>query len=120
MATRSVELYTLAAGEVDSMAIPIFLSGKKRLIAPTSSIFFHEIGRTFSKDVRYSTSELHRLATDMTESEQAYATFIASRCNMWRPEDVLDAMRAERKLKAEEAVKLGIAHAILNQSNIPF
>ena len=115
----AAKLTTVGVGRVDSMAIPIFLAGNERIISPRTNLFFHEFCKTFEKEVSFSTTELGKAIEGMQQDQRVYAEFVSTRTSgKMSPENVLDLMKKETMINAADAIKLGLAHTILNKENL--
>ncbi len=110
-----VRLDTLVIGEASSMAIPMFLTGEHRVVAPNSRFRFHELGRSFGKDTRYSTTEMRNILSSLDDSQRIYAEFVSKKSLNIASEGILDMMKEEVTINASQAVKLGLAHKILSK-----
>lgn len=108
-------IYTVVLAEVGSMAIPMFLVGSKRFMTKNSTLYFHELGRTFSSDERLSTSEISNCLSDLSVDQQRYEMIVTERSEgkVSVPE-LISLMKGNTNVYAEHAVELGLAHSVLD------
>jgi len=106
-------LTTIGSGDVDSSGIIIFLSGDVRLLSPRTTLLLHRAGRRFEPEQRFTAAELEAMAREDRLKDEQYASTLASRAHSLSQRDVLAMMRDETVLSPEEAVRMGIAHALL-------
>jgi ATP-dependent protease ClpP protease subunit len=97
------------------MAIPLFMAGEHRVVTPRTHFLIHEVGYSFNKDSRCSITELQNTLNDMNADQLVYAEYVAARSGgKLTTEEVLRMMRANTHLRGAEAVKLGIAHELID------
>jgi ATP-dependent protease ClpP protease subunit len=121
LASKNVVLDTFAVGDVSSMAIPIFLTGQRRIVAPSTTMTIHEVGKSFTKDSRYSLSELCHIVGSLQRSQDLYANFVSSKSDgKLSTNRVMEMMKIATEIGAKEAVELGLAHEIMDQNNFLF
>jgi len=109
------KIHTVAMGEVGSMAVPIFLAGSVRHITEGTTLFLHEISRTFNKDGSVKLSEVDAARARLLISSDRYTSIVLRRCGRKITKNhLLRLMRDNTSLTAKEAVKLGFAHSILS------
>lgn len=107
-------LYTIGSGDVDSSGIIIFLSGERRYVTPNTTLLLHLAGRTFDTPKRFTTPDMESIIKEDTLKDYQYASVIAERSNgKLTPQKVLELMARNTVLSAQEAVEIGIAHAVL-------
>lgn len=107
-------LNTVALGEVNSMAVPVFLAGARRFITEHSKIFLHEVGRVFEKDVYFGGRKIQKISKEVHADQRRYASIVA-KCSGGKLSNkrVVELMLANVTLNAKDAVKFGLAHEIL-------
>jgi|ERR1700733_7547772 len=107
------KIQTTALGDASSIAVLIFMAGEHRVISPRTSFLLHETGRSFDKDQRYSTSDVRKALEYMETFEKMYSKTIAERSDgKITGEKVLEMMRKETIVNAEQALEFGFAHEI--------
>ena len=107
-------LVTIGTGDVSSIAIIVWLAGKKRFLTKHCSLFFHEIGRTFKGSSRYDTTEIRSVHENLTTDENFYAAIVAaSSRGRLSKKQVIELLQKEKTLLPEEVRALGLAHAIV-------
>jgi ATP-dependent protease ClpP protease subunit len=99
-----INLHTYAMAYVDSMAVVLFLAGKKRFVSSHASMTLHQNSSTFNKDTRLPLRELQRTVSEA----EMYASFY---------EDVIHE-RTEGKMSREEARRLQAEECVLRPSEI--
>ena len=110
----AIPLTTIGSGAVCSMAIPIFVSGKKRLVTKHTNFFFHELGSTPDKDERLPLEEVEKMAKSLRNSQEWYAEIVSgSSGGKLTKEKVLGLMRDGRYIYPDEAKKLGLVDDII-------
>lgn len=110
---QSPKLVTVGTGMVGSMAIPIFLCGRRRFIAKHTRFFFHEIGRNY-KDTRLGVSEVEYQLGDMKAQQQWYINYVVERTGGKVTADCLRQwMKNETTLYPDDLKDLGFFEAIL-------
>lgn len=114
MRGANVNLTTIALGEVDSIAIIVFLAGRRRLVGPHTTMFFHQPRRGFpSNGVQARTQEIavQETRTLMQWYSAVVYSAIAPEAKL-SPGDILQWQNNERTLVPEEMISLGIAHRL--------
>jgi ATP-dependent Clp protease protease subunit len=107
-------LRTVGMGDVDSSGIIVFLSGTKRSITRNTTLLFHLAGRTFGTEKRFSTADLEDILKEDRLKDYQYACVVSDATSgRLSPEKVLEMMKKNTVLTAEEAVSLGIAHHVI-------
>lgn len=108
------KLTTIGSGDVDSSGIIVFLAGEKRYLTKNTTMLLHLGGRTLESEKRFSTADLEDILKEDKLKDYQYACVVSDategRCT---PEKVLELMRHNTILTAEEAVNLGLAHQVL-------
>lgn len=108
------KLQTVIFGEANSMAILLALAGDHRLMSKRSYLFLHELDRTLSKDRRLTVTDCANALHDLMTDQQLYIQIVTERTGgKVSTEQVLEMMRRETRLTAEEAVRLGFVNEIL-------
>ncbi len=107
-------LTTIGSGDVDSSGIIIFLSGEKRYLTKNTTLLFHLAGRVFGTEKRFSTADLEDMLKEDKLKDYQYACVVSdATAGRYSPEKVLDLMKKNTVLTADEAVSLGIAHKVI-------
>ena len=107
-------LTTIGMGDVDSSGIIVFCSGSRRYLTRNTTLLFHLAGRTFGTEKRFSTSDLEDILKEDRLKDYQYACVVSDATEgRLTPEKVLDMMKKNTVLTAEEAVSLGIAHKVI-------
>ena len=108
------KLQTIGLGRISSMGVSLFLMGEYRVIGPRASIFLHEVGSQFRKDVRLSVSQHRRELQKSENTQRIYREIIAERTGgKITADQAIEMMLTETLLDAPKAVELGFAHEIL-------
>lgn len=98
---QRAKLQTVVLGQANSMAISLFLAGEQRVCTPRSTFFFHEMGRTFNKDTRWSISETRSQLEALEKMQIYYAELVATRTSgRFEVSEVIQAMKESRTLDA--------------------
>jgi ATP-dependent protease ClpP protease subunit len=106
-------LVTVGSGEVDSSGIIIFLSGYRRYVTKRTTFLFHCAGRIFGAQ-RYTAAEMAAMLAEDTLKDEHYASVVADNSGgKLTPEDVLQMMKEQTVLSADDFVKLGLADGVL-------
>lgn len=107
-------LTTIGTGDVDSSGVIVFLAGTKRYLTKNTTLLFHLAGRTFGTEKRFSTADLEDILKEDRLKDYQYACAVSDATEgRLTPEKVLEMMKRNTVLTAEEAVSLGIAHKII-------
>ena len=107
-------LVTIGSGDVDSSGIIIFLSGQKRYITQNTTLLFHLAGRTFATDKRFTVEDMEAMLKEDKLKDYQYACIVSDATKgRYSPERVLEMMRRNTILTADEAVQMGLAHKVL-------
>lgn len=107
-------LTTIGSGDVDSSGVVIFLAGTRRYITKNTTLLFHLAGRTFTSDRRYTTLEMEAMLKEDNLKDYQYACVVSDATSGFlTPDKVLDMMKKNTILTAEEAVQMKLAHAVL-------
>ena len=116
-AVRSVlraEITTIGSGDVDSSGMIIFLSGTQRFVTPHTTALLHPAGRQFSEGTRYTTQELSAMLSEDTMKDALYAGIVSDQSKgKLSAEEVLELMKTQTVLCADDFVRLGLAEAVL-------
>lgn len=108
------DLATIGTGDVDSSGVIVFLAGTKRYLTRNTTLLFHLAGRTFGTEKRFSTADLEDILKEDKLKDYQYACAVSdATAGRLEVEKVLDMMRKNTVLTAEEAVSLGIAHKVI-------
>lgn len=109
-----INITTIGSGGVGSIAVPVFAVGKTRLITRHTDFFLHELGSTFDKEERLSTSEIRAKQKSLETAQVWYAEFIAERTEgKFQTEKVLAVMKAEAYLLPDQLKECGLVHEII-------
>lgn len=107
-------LTTIGSGDVDSSGIIIFLAGKRRFLTPNTTLLLHLAGRIFDSDRRFSTADVAAMLKEDSLKDYQYACTISETTNgKLSTQQVLELMKKNTILTPDEAVRLGIADAVL-------
>lgn len=104
----SIPLHTVAAGEVGSSSVILFLADIRRFILPNSTIYLHEAMKVVGKEVRFLQAQLDEAARDMHRLIQTYVNIICDNSNL-DSATVISMMQKETRFTAEDCVQYGIA-----------
>lgn len=108
-------LTTIGSGDVDSSGIILLLSGTRRFLTRNTTLLLHLAGRNFGTDKRFSTLDMENLLKGDKLKDYQYACVVSNATSgRLLPEDVLEMMKNETVLNAEEAVNMGLAHRVLD------
>ncbi len=105
---------THVAHSAESSAVLLFLMGERRSMSPNATLLFHE--NFMYNDERVSTSEAREMHEGLTNASLAFARIVSQRSNLTIVE-VLTLMRDHKRLSAAEALDLGLATRVTEQSN---
>lgn len=109
-----VKLVTIGSGDVDSSGIIVLLAGEKRFITKNTTLLFHLAGRTLECDKRMTVTDLEAMIKEDNLKDFQYASVVSEATNgHLSANQVLEMMRKNTILTAEEAVQLGLAHRVL-------
>ena len=109
-----VNLTTIGTGDVNSSGVTILLSGKKRYLTKNTTILLHLAGRTFGTEKRFSTLDMEDILKEDKVKDYQYACVVSNATEgRFSPEKVLELMRLNTVLTAEEAVQMGLADKVL-------
>jgi len=100
---------TRALGEVSSAALAVFLAGRERLMFENACLFSH---KTDQEMEGCSRQEKETILAQLQAEDEKYASIILENSKMTRRQ--LDKFEGlERRITAQEAVELGLAHEII-------
>jgi ATP-dependent Clp protease protease subunit len=104
-------VYTVCVGAAMSMALFVFLAGKKRLAHRNSTFLYHEI-------TCFVWDKLEAIRQDLKEGERLQAMLdgmLLGKTSVLREQiDAAKAAKWDWYIPAEEALKLGIVHEIVD------
>ncbi|MBX4199010.1 ATP-dependent Clp protease proteolytic subunit [Candidatus Parcubacteria bacterium] len=107
-------LVTIGSGDVDSSGIIVFLAGQRRYITQNTTLLFHMAGRTFGTEKRFTVEDMEAMLKEDNLKDYQYACVVSDATNgRYTPERVLEMMRKNTILTADEAVQMGLAHKVL-------
>lgn len=107
-------LTTIAMGDVDSSGVIIFLSGTQRLVSAHTTLLLHPAGRCFDPSKRYTAAEIGAMAREDELKDKQYASILAKSSHGRLTEgQTLTLMECHTVLDAEDLVRLGLAHGLL-------
>lgn len=108
-------LRTYALGHVGSMAVPVYLTGKKRFIGKHAKMFLHELGKDFAEDPgRKKASDIKKLSAIQDRFTDQYCHIVSGATNKkLSKKDVYKMMISDTTLTPKEALKWGLAHQII-------
>ncbi len=106
--TCGVKIRTITLGEADSAAMVIFLAGHERLIHKNAHLLFHRTDGEPGNSRRVCESFINQLIT----LDKRYNKIVLDNSKLTRAQ--LNRLgRLEKFITAEEAVKFGLAHGII-------
>lgn len=107
-------LTTVGTGDVNSSGVTILLAGKKRYLTRNTTILLHLAGRTFGTEKRFSTLDMEDILKEDKVKDYQYACVVSDATEgRYSPEKVLELMKVNTVLTADEAVQIGLAHKVL-------
>ncbi len=109
----NAKLTTVAAGQVTSAAVFVYLSGDKRVILPESIILIHDVKTTVGEGYHTITG-LQETVNSLRSIRSTMVKILVERTRMTR-EDAEEFIQNGKIFTAEEAVKYGLAHEILRK-----
>lgn len=105
-------LETVALGEVNSMAIILFMMGKRRYVGKLAIMKFHNF--ELFKDTGTTAESAEKTRSELSSREEEYVNLVASRSARQISESrIKSLMRKNSTIKFRQAIKLGLAHEIL-------
>ncbi|OHA15072.1 MAG: hypothetical protein A3G52_02920 [Candidatus Taylorbacteria bacterium RIFCSPLOWO2_12_FULL_43_20] len=108
-------LTTIGSGDVDSSGIIVFLAGKKRFLTKKTTLLLHLAGRTFDPSQRFTTVEMESMLKEDKLKDYYYACVISDNSNgKVSTAEVLGMMANNTILTPDKAVRIGIAHGVLD------
>ncbi len=111
---RVRNLQTTAVGEVTSIAILVFMAGKRRIAMKNIRMFFHETQLHVAADTSFSLSGLKRRALQMEKDHELYERIIAENTNGRSTQDLIaDICHKEVTLGIDKLLDWGIVHSVL-------
>jgi len=107
-------LQTVILGKASSIAVIIFLAGKKRFVFPSSVMFFHNIRQTYGTSYATELKESKSDAEMLQMYNDFYFDIILKQTNrkMTRPK-LQKLLDSHARIGAEDAIKLGFAHKMI-------
>lgn len=110
------KLQTVALGKVGSMAVLLYLTGDTRFITKDSTMQLHEMNQSFNGEVPMKAPEIFVDANNLVQMQRRYATIVARHSGgKLTPKAVEHLMKLDTTVTAKEAIKLGLAHHILQR-----
>lgn len=107
-------LTTIGSGDVDSSGVIVFLSGKKRFLTKNTTLLFHLAGRTLSGEKRYTVQDMEAMLNEDHLKDFQYACVVSDATGgRYTPAMILEMMRKNTLLTADEAVQMGLAHKVI-------
>jgi len=110
-----IDLICHNVGAVDSSAIMLMMAGSKRLAARASAFFFHQVSWTFPTQGSLTATTINDATKWLGTYETMMAETVESRTSIPMA-DVLRMMREGLSIRSDEALRLGIVHAIEDHS----
>lgn len=108
-------LVTIGSGDVDSSGMLIFLSGYKRYITKHTTGLLHLAGRIFEEGTRFTASDMEAMLKEDRIKDEQYAEVVAhSTDGKLTATSVLELMKKNTILTAEDFIKYGLAQQIIN------
>jgi ATP-dependent protease ClpP protease subunit len=107
-----IEVHTINTGAVDSSAIMIFMTGKKRYACQASAFLFHQMSWTFSGKDDLPVLVLSDAVRWLNTYQGMMAGIISASTNLSR-ENVLEMMQVGTTLTAQESLERGLIHEIV-------
>jgi len=110
------KLQIIAVGGVMSMGVVMFLAGTRRCMAKNSILFLHESSNTFKAESRLTGAELRKLGRDAEILDERHAKILVE-CSGGKVtlKQAMDMISKDTTISAEEAMKLGFAHEIIER-----
>lgn len=107
----NLNLTTVALGETDSAAIVVFVAGKKRLVSPHTTMFFHQASRSYNGNV---SARLIRAAGQEVGDLERWSCKVVSSVSGGKVdlETISSWRKDERHITAEGMLSYGIAHEL--------
>lgn len=103
-------VYTVGIGIIASMAVPIVLSGEKRFTHKHTTFMIHDM----SSGAIGTVTEMSRKLEDAKVLKGKYESYILSKTSIRKAElEENDERVKDWFFDADEAVKLGVAHAVI-------
>jgi ATP-dependent protease ClpP protease subunit len=110
-------LQTVAYGNVNSMAVVLFLAGKHRVVTPGSTFLLHAASAYHDKPISFTTAEYMANAKSLRVIEKRYSNILLER--MEKPpskSELKKLLENETEIEARQALKWGLAHELWSPS----
>ena len=106
-----VEIVTVAAGRVASMASVIFACGDRRIAYPSAEIMIHD---PLIQNASGSALQFMDTAERLMETRKKIAKLLSERCGK-SMDEILECTKKEKTFTAEEAAAFGLATEIADR-----
>jgi ATP-dependent protease ClpP protease subunit len=107
-----IPIITVASGCVMSAAVPIFLSGKKRLIRPLTYVMIHEVSYEQDGQTSKLTANLNQLIVE----QDKYCQFVSEHSKL-SLEALQQMIRVETFFNPDEAISHGLADELVEKDS---
>ncbi len=111
LAGLPAEVETHNFGSVDSVGVPIFCAGRKRLCVPDARFLLHPVAWTTTGPVSWEIEKLQEIMSSLKVDSRNIATSV-SRATGKSEEDVIKAISDRTTLGPVEAKAFGLVHEI--------
>ncbi|MGH8578598.1 MAG: ClpP family protease [Gammaproteobacteria bacterium] len=99
-------------GSVHSIAVAIYLAGKKRYCVTNARYLIHPVA-FFTTNEKYEEKQLEERLKGIRIDDENIASLIAQRTGK-KTKEIIEAMRERTTLNAEQAIAFGLAHKVQN------
>lgn len=110
-------LQTVALGEVNSMAVILFLAGKHRVVARNCTFFLHPVANSYQKEATLNSADHFNAIKGLEKTQKQYIDILSSRLSAQVPRKKLkSAIKNTATLSAKKVIKWGIAHEMMSDT----
>jgi len=106
--SSGVEVVTYNLSNVETAAVPIFLTGSERIMFPNSSITVHRPKRTFKEDSKLDVNDAFEIWKTLLSDTVDLADILAKRTGTTK-DNALEMVRDSKVMDPKDAVELGFA-----------
>lgn len=108
-------LQTVALGEVNSMAVILFLTGKHRVVARNCTFFLHPVANSYQKETTLDSKDHINAIKGLEKTQKQYIDTLSERLEADVPVKKLKkAIKKTATLSSKKVIKWGIAHEMMS------
>lgn len=104
---------TICTCTASSAAVPLFMLGKERLLAPDAYMVLHQAANIVDGTQPMDTRAFESHAAHVRHIDETYSRVVSAAAGKLTPSAVLDLMKKDTTVHAKRAIKIGLATGML-------